>query len=211
MYYKHKPQQQGEQKMRQQKKTTIAIITIVLIMSLMFCTTAQTADLVIASVEYVDAKIAEVKALIQSSGSTGGSTANPIDNAKIIELETALGNALKEIDTLKSRMDFLDVTIRDMSDNYGMQVLHVYNGDIIYALGTSEIILRTGSATVIGNESNEGLSDITTGENLAPGTTLSKDHFVIIPRGDGRGIKITSGESFIMYRGSFSYVSVNGN
>ncbi|HOD93133.1 MAG TPA: hypothetical protein PLT91_02375 [Clostridia bacterium] len=197
--------------MRQQKKTTIAIITIVLIMSLMFCTTAQTADLVIASVEYVDAKIAEVKALIQSSGSTGGSTANPIDNAKIIELETALGNALKEIDTLKSRMDFLDVTIRDMSDNYGMQVLHVYNGDIIYALGTSEIILRTGSATVIGNESNEGLSDITTGENLAPGTTLSKDHFVIIPRGDGRGIKITSGESFIMYRGSFSYVSVNGN
>ncbi len=197
--------------MRQQKKTTIAIITIVLIMSLMFCTTAQTADLVIASVEYVDAKIAEVKALIQSSGSTGGSTANPIDNAKIIELETALGNALKEIDTLKSRMDFLDVTIRDMSDNYGMQVLHVYNGDIIYALGTSEIILRTGSATVIGNESNEGLSDITTGENLAPGTTLSKDHFVIIPRGDGRGIKITTGESFIMYRGSFSYVSVNGN
>ena len=197
--------------MRQQKKTTIAIITIVLIMSLMFCTTAQTADLVIASVEYVDAKIAEVKALIQSSGSTGGSTANPIDNAKIIELETALDNALKEIDTLKSRMDFLDVTIRDMSDNYGMQVLHVYNGDIIYALGTSEIILRTGSATVIGNESNEGLSDITTGENLAPGTTLSKDHFVIIPRGDGRGIKITSGESFIMYRGSFSYVSVNGN
>ena len=195
--------------MRQQKKTTIAIITIVLIMSLMFCTTAQTADLVIASVEYVDAKIAEVKALIQSSGSTGGSTANPIDNAKIIELETALGNALKEIDTLKSRMDFLDVTIRDMSDNYGMQVLHVYNGDIIYALGTSEIILRTGSATVIGNESNEGLSDITTGENLAPGTTLSKDHFVIIPRGDGRGIKITSGESFIMYRGSFSYVPAN--
>ena len=197
--------------MRQQKKTTIAIITIVLIMSLMFCTTAQTADLVIASVEYVDAKIAQVKALIQSSGSTGGSTPNPIDNAKIIELETALGNALKEIDTLKSRMDFLDVTIRDMSDNYGMQVLHVYNGDIIYALGTSEIILRTGSATVIGNESNEGLSDITTGENLAPGTTLSKDHFVIIPRGDGRGIKITTGESFIMYRGSFSYVSVNGN
>ena len=197
--------------MRQQKKTTIAIITIVLIMSLMFCTTAQTADLVIASVEYVDAKIAEVKALIQSSGSTGGSTANPIDNAKIIELETALGNALKEIDTLKSKRCFLDLTIMHMSDNYGMQVLHVYNGDIIYALGTSEIILRTGSATVIGNESNEGLSDITTGENLAPGTTLSKDHFVIIPRGDGRGIKITSGESFIMYRGSFSYVSVNGN
>ena len=96
--------------MRQQKKTTIAIITIVLVMSLMFCTTAQTADLVIASVEYVDAKIAEVKALIQSSGTSGGSTTSPVDNAKITELKTALGNALKEIDALKSRMDFLDVT-----------------------------------------------------------------------------------------------------
>ncbi|MFA5340703.1 MAG: hypothetical protein WC332_02895, partial [Clostridia bacterium] len=158
--------------MRQQKKTTIAIITIVLVMSLMFCTTAQTADLVIASVEYVDAKIAEVKALIQSSGSSGGSTTSPVDNAKITELETALGNALKEIDALKSRMDFLDVTVRDMSDNYGMQVLHVYNGDMIYALGTSEILLRAGNAEVIGNANNEGLSDTTTGENLAPGTSI---------------------------------------
>jgi len=197
--------------MRQQKKTTIAIITIVLVMSLMFCTTAQTADLVIASVEYVDAKIAEVKALIQSSGTSGGSTTSPVDNAKITELETALGNALKEIDALKSRMDFLDVTVRDMSDNYGMQVLHVYSGDVIYALGTSEILLRAGNAEVIGNANNEGLSDTTTGENLAPGASLSKDHFVIIPRGDGRGIKITSGECFIMYRGSFSYVPANGN
>ncbi len=197
--------------MRQQKKTTIAIITIVLVMSLMFCTTAQTADLVIASVEYVDAKIAEVKALIQSSGSTGGSTTSPVDNAKIAELETALGNALKEIEALKSRMDFLDITVRDISDNYGIQVLHVYNGDVIYALGTSEIILRTGSAVVIGNANNEGLSDNTTGTNLAPGASLSKDHFVIIPRGDGRGIKITSGESYLMYRGSFSYVPANGN
>ncbi|MDD3093304.1 MAG: hypothetical protein PHV04_04190, partial [Clostridia bacterium] len=136
--------------MRQHKKTTIAVLAVVMIMSLMFCTTAQTADLVIASVEYVDAKIAEVKALIQTSGSTGGTTANPVDNAKITELETALGNALKEIDALRARMDFLDITVRDISDNYGIQVLHVYNGDIIYALGTSELILRTGSAVVIG-------------------------------------------------------------
>jgi len=65
-------------------------------------------------------------------------------------------------------MDFLDVTVRDMSDNYGMQVLHVYSGDVIYALGTSEILLRAGNAEVIGNANNEGLSDTTTGENLAP-------------------------------------------
>ena len=197
--------------MRQHKKTTIAVLAVVMIMSLMFCTTAQTADLVIASVEYVDAKIAEVKALIQTSGSTGGTTANPVDNAKITELETAVGNALKEIDALRARMDFLDITVRDISDNYGIQVLHVYNGDIIYALGTSELILRTGSAVVIGNENNEGLSDNTSGKSLAPGASLEKDHFVIIPRGDGRGIKITSGDSYIMYRGSFSYVPADGN
>ncbi|HNZ40624.1 MAG TPA: hypothetical protein PKJ65_01895 [Clostridia bacterium] len=197
--------------MRQDKKTAIAIITVAFIMSLMFCTTAQTADLVIASVEYVDAKIAEVRALIQSSGTPSGGTTpvTPVDNAKITELETALGNALKEMDALRSRMDFLDVTVRDMSDNYGMQVLHVYKDDVIYALGTSELILRSGSAIVIGNANNEGLSDATTGENLNPGVSLGKDHFVVIPRGDGRGIKITSGESFIMYRGSFSYVPAN--
>lgn len=196
--------------MKQGKKTTIAIITMVLIMSLMFCTTAQTADLVLASVEYVDAKIAEVKALITANPG-GGTPSNPIDNAKVTELEGKLDNAIKEIDTLRSRMDFLDATIMEMSDSYAFQVLHLFAGDVIYALGTSELILRTGSATVIGNTSNEGLSDLTAGQNLDPQAQILKDHSVIIPRGDGRGIKITSPESYIMFRGSFSYVPVDGN
>jgi hypothetical protein len=197
----------GEQKMRSERKVTIAILIVTLVMSFMFCTTAQTADLVIASVEYVDAKIAEVKALI---GTGTGTTTPVVDDARITELQTALGNALNEIDALTTRVDFLDNTVREVSDSTIYQVLHLYAGDIVYALGTSEVILRTGSATVIGNTSNEGLSDSTTGENLAPDASLTKDHLVIIPRGDGRGLKIT-GECYLMYRGSYSYIAANGN
>ncbi len=195
--------------MKQDKKILIAVISVVFVMTLMFSISAKTQDLVLASVDYVDAKIAEVRALISTGSHGGGQTTNPVDDVKVTELETALGKAQKEISSLQSRMDFLDTIIREMSDSYGFQVLHLYKGDALYALGTSEIILRAGDAIVIGNEHKEGLSNITTGSNLKPDSALSKDHLVLIPRGDGRGIKVTSNECYVMFRGPYSYVPAN--
>jgi hypothetical protein len=63
----------------------------------------------------------------------------------------------------------------------------------------AEIILRSGEATVIGNESN-GVSDLTDGADLMTGAPVRANHLLLVPRDDGRGIAALT-ELWVMVRG----------
>ena len=64
------------------------------------------------------------------------------------------------------------------------------------------MIPRTGSLTVIAGASG-GLSDITEGANLDQGNKATKDHLLIAPRSDGRGLKANT-KAIVLVRGSYS-------
>ena len=66
----------------------------------------------------------------------------------------------------------------------------------------TEIILRSGEGTAIDNGAN-GVSDISGGRDLMSGMKVELNHLLLIPRGDGRGIKVTT-EAWVLIRGSYT-------
>lgn len=66
----------------------------------------------------------------------------------------------------------------------------------------TQIILRSGEATAIGNASN-GVSDLTSGQDLMTGAPLSANHLLLIPREDSRGIAATT-EIWVMVSGGYT-------
>ncbi len=79
-------------------------------------------------------------------------------------------------------------------------------GDILIANAGTEIILRGGAAVAYGDGLN-GIPDVTGGSDLSIGSKIPTNHQLIIPRDDGRGIKITKGPAYVMIRGSYSITS----
>ncbi|MFO7611480.1 MAG: hypothetical protein R6W99_03195 [Clostridia bacterium] len=161
-------------------------------------------DLVLASVDYVDAKFNELSTrinMITSGGVTGGAVdSNTLTRVSNLEVQT--GGLQNDVDDSTKRIDFMDITMRNLSDGTVYQVIKVDPGVKVLASGTGEVILRSGSARVIGNEYGEGLSDLTAGRELKNGESLEKDHLILIPRGDGRGI-ITDTVCYIIYKGLY--------
>jgi len=76
-----------------------------------------------------------------------------------------------------------------------------YGQQLILDNGT-EVILRTGSATVISGP--EGLVDMTQGRNVSNGAVVERNHLLITPRTDGRGLRFTSESNWVMVRGAFA-------
>lgn len=74
-------------------------------------------------------------------------------------------------------------------------------GTIIGGEGT-EMILRAGNAKVVLN-GNDTITDATTGQALTEGKELTLNHLTIIPRGDGRGYKVTHNAWFLV-KGSYT-------
>jgi hypothetical protein len=72
---------------------------------------------------------------------------------------------------------------------------------LIGGAGT-EIILRSGEASAIGNESN-GVSDLTDGADLQTGSIVQRDHLLLVPRDDGRGVSATT-DVWLMVRGPYT-------
>lgn len=75
-------------------------------------------------------------------------------------------------------------------------------GDVLIADTGTELILRGGVAVTYGDGSN-GIPDLTGGTDLKIGVNVPKNHLLMIPRDDGRGIKITKGPAYVMIRGGF--------
>lgn len=74
-------------------------------------------------------------------------------------------------------------------------------GDTITFGENAQFILRAGLATAIAGQGG-GLSDLTSGKDLKSGADISTNHLVLIPKNDGRGVKINY-ESWLMIKGSY--------
>ncbi|MEW6274058.1 MAG: hypothetical protein AB1556_02960 [Bacillota bacterium] len=64
----------------------------------------------------------------------------------------------------------------------------------------TEIIVRTGNAVAV-DPTGSGIPDVTAGANITDGQPVARNHLLIIPRSDGRGIRAQS-PVIIMYRGA---------
>lgn len=84
-------------------------------------------------------------------------------------------------------------------------VLHVMQGTVVNASAACDIMLRAGEALAVVPATAQGnLSDYTAGCEITHGQPIPADHMILIPRGDGRGVLVTSAEAYIMIRGEYT-------
>ena len=129
-------------------------------------------------------------------------------NAKIADLTTRLTALETENASLKTTVasqnttiDELRKTVSDVTGGY--EVMNLKKGDKLFADTVCELILRSGTASVIAPGAN-GIADLTAAADLADSDIVPLQHSLMIPRGgDGRGILVTSDEIYIMVRGEY--------
>lgn len=131
------------------------------------------------------------------SGADAGSSSDPIVTKSYVDAKVA---------DLKS---YVDTSLASMSsvNNGGSssaqyEVVLVPKGKSIIGGEGTEMILRSGKASVVSTTTN-GLVDMTTGIDALNGSAVTQNHLMIVPRDDGRGLKVTSDNTNIMVRGSY--------
>lgn len=139
---------------------------------------------------YVDEKLQEI---MNNQGNSSSNNQNPntdIDYEKIYsEVNKYIDGKLEGINNNSSASKF--------------EIIELEAGQKLICGDSSEIILRAGSATIIGNETGDGISDITIGIDLAMGVVVPKNHLLIVPRDDGRGLQIVT-KAYVMIKGEYS-------
>ena len=118
-----------------------------------------------------------------------------------------------EFDPLVSK-SYVDMLFKDLEESFedkvseggGSAVFQVVevpaHTDVIGYEGT-EMILRSGTAYAIDN-GVDGISDLTAGADLKGGVQIQKNHHLLVPRSDGRGISC-SGLCYVMIKGDYEF------
>lgn len=110
-----------------------------------------------------------------------------------------------KIDEVKK---YIDSKVKNNSSTSGsssstaLEIVELRAGQSMIGASGTEMILRSGTGLAIGSQLG-GISDITGGKDLNTGEKIAKNHMVIIPRDDGRGV-YSRGETFWMVRGSYT-------
>lgn len=82
------------------------------------------------------------------------------------------------------------------------EVISMKVGETLIAEGGCEIILRAGKAYAIASI-NGGIANLTQGVDLTTGKEIPTNHLLLVPRSDGRGMKILD-LSYLMIKGKYT-------
>lgn len=128
------------------------------------------------------------------------------------EIDPQIEELNKQIAALQAKIEQLETAGGPMdpsvgSAEAGYEIVRVTEGMRLLAGGSCDIMLRSGTAVVIAPLASQGISDYTTGNEILDGEEITINHMLLIPRGDGRGILITSDEAYIMIRGAYALES----
>lgn len=182
------------------KKNVFSIVCLVFALCILFtgsaaasgATPGSSSDPLITQ-SYVDDrydKLYDMILGISGSGvyiSDGGSTMSTNDKNTLIEeimyrVENMVGNS--------------------STDTY--EPVFANKGQILLGGEGTEIILRSGAAVGYVAGSN-GISDVTTGSDILNGDDIKLNHLLIVPRNDGRGVRLTS-DAWFLIKGTYTII-----
>ena len=136
-----------------------------------------------------------------------GSEADPLVTKSYVDsrLGELSGNAANvDIDEIVARvLAQVNTQVGGSTETY--TPLNIQEGNIMIASEGTEIILRSGIATVYVPGEN-GISDVTSGKDLYNGEEIGQNHLLIVPRSDGRGL-VASTECWILIKGGYKFMN----
>lgn len=149
----------------------------------------STGGQVIYDSTYIDKLEATLRSLIQSTGDD--LKKQMAASASSADLEKKLSDTEKELAALK--------------ESYIFKVVKLPAGKIMLGDSSTEIIVRTknGATAYIEKTASGGLSNLISGKDLKNGETIPDNQLLLVPNGDGRGIK-ASKDSYVMIKGKYT-------
>ncbi len=112
----------------------------------------------------------------------------------------------EELDTyLESKLSDQAQTSTSSSDAVLFEIVEVKAGGMIYLGDSTEFILRSGEAVAIAS-TNGGLANLTEGNDIAQGKQIPKNHQILNPQNDGRGVAVTK-DAWVMIKGAYTVVT----
>ncbi len=136
------------------------------------------------------------------SGADPGSTSDPLVTKSYVDAKI---NDLIALINSNATGNGNGNTNTETSTDAQYKVVAVPKGSTILGGEGTELILRSGKGTIVSTTSN-GLVNMTTGVDALNGTEVPKNNLMIVPRQDGRGIKITADGANVMVRGYYEIV-----
>ena len=110
-----------------------------------------------------------------------------------------------------AKIDAEYIKISDIGSTAGgsYALLTLAKGETLMASTCCEVVVLSGTATtVVTSAANlsagNGISDLTVGTVLINGKTLPTNHYLVIPKPDGRGFTVSSTEAVILIRGEYN-------
>ncbi len=123
-----------------------------------------------------------------ASGSAG-TAADPVVTKSYVDAQIA-----EAVETLRAEAE-------ESGPEVFTAVLIEAGKSLIGDAGT-ELVLRSGQASAIDNGA-DGVSDLTAGADLKGGTAIVRNHYLLVPRADGRGIRCTT-DCWVMVKGGYT-------
>ncbi|QUI24983.1 hypothetical protein HZI73_23005 [Vallitalea pronyensis] len=153
---------------------------------------------------YVDSQIADLLEQVKKqNGSSSEQNNGGIDPDTGVDMAKIYESIDRYIAT------HLDDQHNGSNDNTGddhaaneFVVIEANPGSKIICGASTELILRAGKGKIISNDAGNGLADVTAGIDLSMGVFAPKNHLLIVPRDDGRGLEVVE-KSFIMVKGPY--------
>lgn len=147
---------------------------------------------------------------VATSGDPGTST-DPIVTKSYVEKRLSEISAVldRKIEQLSDRVSGVEAVVANGSGTGvtapgappAFAVVEFADGDIVLFGENTQVILRGGSATAIAAEND--LPDVTGGSGLGLGQKIPLNHLIIIPKNDGRGMKIVD-RAWLMIAGQYT-------
>ena len=136
-----------------------------------------------------------------------GSEADPLVTKSYVDSkisEMSGGSANVNVDEIVSRvLAQVNTQVGGTTESY--TPLNIKEGNIMIASEGTEIILRSGIATVYVPGEN-GISDVTSGKDLYNGENIGQNHLLIVPRSDGRCL-VASTECWVLIKGGYRFMN----
>ncbi len=138
---------------------------------------------------YIDALETELKNLIQRSA----------DELKKQNTAPASQTALEK------KLSDTETELAALKESIIFKVVKLPAGKILLGGSSTEIILRTknGATAYLEKTASGGLSNLISGKDLKNGETIPDNQLLLVPNGDGRGIK-ASKDAYVMIKGTYT-------
>ncbi|MTI71511.1 MAG: hypothetical protein FH751_14790 [Firmicutes bacterium] len=140
----------------------------------------------LVTLSYVEKRIEQVKYYIDQ---------------KIGDVLTATDENSNEIKEINNQLEEINNNENNTSKGSSLTVIQLKEGQKLICNKGTEIIVRSGKVSAITSELG-GLSDITSAKDLKMNENVEKNHLIIIPRDDGRGV-LAIKNSYIMVTGGY--------